>query len=212
MFSKTAGGQHTGEKAAKKDKEAGNRYDLTRGLAIQEDQMLALNENLPQLALPGPCRPQGGWKRLKVNNKSEDMKEHSGTELRHNKQHIMDTHTLCLQQSQDCMAVVQHELEALLPKDGDHPQQDASMQLIAIQERLASVVFRLNYVRKHIGEDLSALPGLLQAISRLQRRRKPRQVSKCRRLHRNSLFISLFVIRLLASEWMGALFHQKFFF
>jgi hypothetical protein len=87
-------------KAARRDGEAGRRYDHAYALGMLQQTLLATNQSLAETAAASFSNVKRGWSRLKANNVCWDVKKYEGIDpLLYNKMNIFATSRLIHEQS-----------------------------------------------------------------------------------------------------------------
>jgi hypothetical protein len=87
-------------KAARRDSEAGRRYDHAYALGVLQQTLLATNPSLAETAAASFSNVKRGWSRLKANNVCWDVKKFEGVDpLLYNKMDIFATSRLIHEQS-----------------------------------------------------------------------------------------------------------------
>jgi hypothetical protein len=105
-------------KVAKRDGEAGRRYDHAYALGVLQQTLLATNPSLVKTAAASFGSTKCGWSPLKKNNICWDVKEHKGIDpLLYNKMDIFGTSKLIVEQLNTMIEDILSELLVLNSAD-----------------------------------------------------------------------------------------------
>jgi hypothetical protein len=98
----------------KAEVEGNRRYLQALSYSKAQATMLENNPSLPETAAPRQFREQGGWRELKSNNRSEDIRQYEGIEpYSYGKEDIMMSMLLTLEQDNTIIRDYMREVKAL---------------------------------------------------------------------------------------------------
>ena len=149
-------------KAAKRDGEAGRRYDHAYALGVLQQTLLATNPSLVKTAAASFGNVKCGWSPLKNNNICWDVKKYEGIDpLLYNKMDIFGTSRLIHEQSN---AMIDDILSELL--DDFHAKALARRDPY-FARKSADLIKRITKARETRGEDEWLSPAQLRSDASL---------------------------------------------
>jgi hypothetical protein len=153
-FSKHAKDGVKSGRISKDEGEAGRRFDHGFLMARLQNAMLAIYPNLPQEAKQGGGHDKPGWTLLKVNNRSNDVRELGMEPLAYNKANIYDSAYQIIEDS-NCLLdhVVRHreaeeiQAKALLQSGGPMSEEIRAYLSTIAYGNIASRIQKANKLR-----------------------------------------------------------------